>query len=212
MSTLRRASKISPFVVGLAGGTASGKSTLAKRLVEHYGSRCLLLSHDRYYFDVENPLDHNYDHPDALDSALCSEHVRLLRSGKPVELPNYDFATHSRTKSVDIVSPAEILIVEGILVLSESSLRDLFDLSVFVHAERELRLERRILRDVQERGRDRAGVLAQFKRTVSPMHDQYVEPSRRYATLQVSGDGSLEHALSTLVSAIDLNLGTRAIL
>jgi uridine kinase len=135
----------------------------------------------------------------------------MLKSGGSVELPNYDFATHSRTKLVDAVSPPEILIVEGILVLSEPELRPLFDLAVFVYAAKDVRLERRIARDVAERGRDRAGVLAQFESTVSPMHEQFVEPSRRHAALQVSGEGSISDALDTIVSAIELHIGANSI-
>jgi uridine kinase len=196
--------KISPIVVGIAGGTASGKSTLAQRLSLYYGDRCLLLSHDRYYLDVDDPSIHNYDHPESLETSLCAEHVRVLSSGGAVELPIYDFSTHSRMKSVDPVNPPEILIVEGILVLSEPELRALFDLSVFIYADQEVRLERRIARDLEERGRDRAGVLAQFESTVRPMHDQFVEPSRRHASIQISGEGSIEDALDTLISAIEL--------
>ncbi len=208
--TISLVGKISPIVVGIAGGTASGKSTLAHRLSRYYGDRCLLLSHDRYYLDVDDPSGHNYDHPSSLETSLCAEHVRALKSGCPVELPNYDFSTHSRMNLADPVSSPEILIVEGILVLSEPELRSLFDLSVFIYADQAVRLERRIARDLAERGRDRAGVLAQFESTVRPMHDQFVEPSRTHASIQISGEGSIEDALATLVSAIELR--TRATL
>jgi len=197
--------RISPVVVGIAGGTASGKSTLAQRLSGYYGDRCQLLSHDRYYREVEDPSGHNYDHPSSLETTLCAEHVRSLKAGSPADIPNYDFATHSRSQTVEHMISPEILIVEGILVLSEPELRSLFDLSVFVYASEGVRLERRIARDIAERGRDRASVLAQFEQTVSPMHDRFVAPSRSHSSLQISGEGSIEDSLATLISAIELH-------
>ena len=196
---------ISPVVVGIAGGTASGKSTLAQRLSSYYGDSCQLLSHDRYYLDVEDPAGHNYDHPSSLETTLCAEHVRSLKAGVSADIPNYDFSTHSRSQTVERIDTPEILIVEGILVLSEPELRSLFDLSVFVHASKGVRLERRIARDIVERGRDRASVLAQFETTVSPMHDRFVDPSRSHASLQISGEGSIDDSLATLISAIELH-------
>ena len=190
------------IIVGMAGGTASGKSTLARSLAESLGENCLLINHDRYYFDVANPVGHNYDAPEALDNALLIEHIKLLKTGQSAPLPVYDFKTHSRSKEVEISTPTPVVIVEGILVLAIPELRSLFGLTVFVEASESVRLERRIHRDLKKRGRTRDSVMAQYRKTVQPMHDVHVQPSATGVDLTLSGEGPIQEAKTSLITAI----------
>jgi len=189
------------IIVGMAGGTASGKSTLAQNVAEDLGADCLLINHDRYYFDVENPVGHNYDAPESLDNPLLIEHLQLLQSGRAAPLPIYDFKTHSRTNETELCSPAPVIIVEGILVLAIPDLRALFGLTVFVEASESVRIERRVSRDLKKRGRTRDSVMTQYKKTVQPMHDLHVQPSAKGVDLTLSGEGSIQAAKSTLLRA-----------
>jgi uridine kinase len=187
----------------MAGGTASGKTTLARRVAQQMGAaQCLPIAHDRYYFDVPDPSVHNYDHLDALDSGLLASHLAKLKAGESASLPVYDFASHIRLREVETVHPAPVVLVEGILVLAEPALNALFDLRVFVEAEESVRLERRVARDMASRGRSRAQVLHQYQSTVAPMHARFVGPSARHAELVVSGEGDLEEALEIVLEAI----------
>ena len=190
------------IIVGMAGGTASGKSTLARSLAESLGENCLLINHDRYYFDVANPVGHNYDAPEELDNALLIEHIKLLKTGQSAPLPVYDFKTHSRSKEVEISTPTPVVIVEGILVLAIPELRSLFGLTVFVEASESVRLERRIHRDLKKRGRTRDSVMAQYRKTVQPMHDVHVQPSATGVDLTLSGEGPIQEAKTSLITAI----------
>lgn len=191
-------------VVGIAGGTASGKTTLARKVVEALGSEdCLLLTHDRYYYDVENPATFNYDHPDALETALLVEHVRALRIGEDVELPLYDFKTHTRRPEGVTTAPKATILVEGILVLEDEEMRALCDLMVYVDTPDDLRLARRIRRDVAERGRDVEEVLTRWLTTVRPMHIRHVEPSRACADVVLPGVGLLEPLVDSICGAIE---------
>ena len=187
----------------MAGGTASGKSTLAHNLASRLGANCLLINHDRYYFDVENPIGHNYDAPKALDNDLLIEHLKLLKEGQPAPLPIYDFATHTRQQEVDLSPPAPVIIVEGILVLAIPVLRSLFRLTVFVEASETVRLERRISRDLKKRGRTRQSVMDQYQKTVQPMHALHVQPSAVGVDLQLSGEGSIESETTRLIAALN---------
>lgn len=182
------------LVVAVAGGTASGKTSLVQRFAEQHP--CLRLTHDRYYLDVAEPRGHDYDHPDALDTELLVEHLALLRAGRPAQLPVYDFRTHTRQPQAEQVLPQELVIVEGILVLHHPALRALADLTVFVHAPPDVRLVRRIRRDVVERGRDVPGVLEQYLATVRPGHLSFVEPSRQHAELELDGTRPLDELLA----------------
>jgi len=163
---------------------------------------CLPIAHDRYYFDVPDPSVHNYDHPDALDSSLLASQLVQLKSGMPASLPVYDFASHTRRPEVELVGPAPVVLVEGILVLAVPELNELFDLRVFVEAATTVRLERRVARDMASRGRSRAQVMHQYQATVAPMHERFVGPSARRADLVVSGEGDLEETFQEVLQAI----------
>ena len=193
-----------PLIIVIAGGTASGKSTLARHIADSLGEeQCLLIGHDRYYRDVEDPSSFNYDHPDALDTALLVDHLRALRAGDHADLPVYDYASHRRQPHVERVEPRPVILVEGILVLEDEDVAMNADLRVFVHAPADLRLVRRIRRDVQERGRTLDSVLNQWVNTVRPMHLAYVEPCRLQADLVLEGVGLIEHLVARLLEAID---------
>lgn len=182
--------QMKPFVVGIAGGTASGKTTAALRLAEKLGARASLLQHDRYYRSLPvglHPLQWNFDHPDSLETARLVSDLDDLRAGRSAQIPHYDFPTHSRSVEVDVVQPTAIVLVEGILVLADPALRERFDLSVYVDAPDDLRLVRRIRRDLQKRGRSIDDVLDQWEATVAPMHRRFVAPSREHANLVLDG-------------------------
>ena len=192
------------LVIGVAGGTASGKTTIAKRLQEYLGpDNCLLLSHDRYYYDVLDPESFNYDHPDSLDTALLAENIAALRIGEAAALPDYDFPTHTRKTEPEWVLPRPVILVEGILVLESQELRDLMDIKVWVDCPDDLRLTRRIRRDVATRGRNLEGVLNRWLRTVRPMHQRFVAPSASFADLELIGVGLLEPLVQSVVASIE---------
>ncbi len=191
------------LLVGIAGGTASGKTTIAREVAAALGSQgCLLISHDRYYFDVLDPLVHNYDHPQSLDSALLAENLEDLKSGCATGLPVYDFRTHTRQEAVETVEAVPVVLVEGILVLADPRLWPLFDLSIYVNAAETVRLERRVARDMRNRGRTRQSVLDRYAQTVAPMHLEFVEPSRQRADLVVSGEADLDESVRKVLQSI----------
>lgn len=193
---------MNPLVIGIAGGTASGKTTVAHRFAA--ACQALLLSHDRYYVDFPEPRGANFDHPDSLDTPLLVAHLDALRAGRPAALPVYDFPTHRRLAHTESVDPRPVIVVEGILVLADPALRARFDLRVFVDAPDDIRFIRRLRRDVRERGRTVESVIEQYLATVRPMHLTYVAPSRAAADLVLDGtdgvDGQVER-LSALVAA-----------
>lgn len=195
-------------VIGVAGGSGSGKTTVVRRLLEGLGHDTVsVLEHDRYYHDqsgrcLEERAHLNFDHPDALDTALLIEHLRLLRAGAPAEAPTYDFARHARRLGVWPILPRPAVIVEGILVLADSALRDLLDVKVFVDVDDETRLRRRLERDTVERGRSPASVLDQFEATVRPMHQRFVEPSRQFADVIITDGGFNRPAIDRLLELI----------
>ena len=181
-----------PIVVGIAGGTASGKSTLTQLLAHSLGDRCTLIVHDRYYKTLPEAFrgrvsEYNFDHPDALDTGKLVDDLDLLRSGRPADLPDYDFKGHVRGTVTERVQPREFVVVEGILVLADPRLRERFDVSVYVDTDDDVRLIRRLRRDVESRGRTFEQVLEQYERTVRPMHKAFVEPSQSHAELVLDG-------------------------
>ena len=196
-----------PLVVGIAGGTGSGKTTVAHKLAAAMQGRCATLEHDAYYRDQshlspEERATINYDHPSSLESSLLSEHLRELRAGRSVDVPSYDFATHSRRVDKRRVAPARVIIVEGILVFTEAVLREQMDIKIFVDTDADIRLMRRIRRDLEQRGRTFQSVRDQYYATVRPMHIEYVEPSKRWADLIVPEGGDNKVALDVLLGQL----------
>ena len=191
-----------PFVVVISGGTASGKTTIAQALAARLGDRALLVSHDRYYRDVADPLDHNYDEPGALDTALLVEHLRALREHQPVTLPIYHFPIHRRLPEVDVVSPRPVILIEGLFVLGDPAVRAQADLMVFVEAESDLRLTRRLRRDVIERGWNIEQVLTRYMRDVREGYRRFIRPSRAYANVILDGEGPVEDSVIALLSRL----------
>lgn len=175
-------------IIGIAGGTGSGKSTFTNRLKSYFGDDITVIYHDDYYKPHDDlPFDErkkiNYDHPSSLETDLLIEHLKLLREGKSVKRPVYDFTQHTRSKEIAIVEPSRVIIVEGILILQDERLRDLFDLKIFVEADADERILRRVLRDMNERGRDLENIIEQYLTTVKPMHYLYVEPTKTTADI-----------------------------
>ncbi len=197
-----------PFVLGVAGGTGSGKTTVARRLADVVGvNGVALLTLDAYYLDqaelsAEERNAVNYDHPDAFDWPLLLSHLHRLRLGEGVDVPVYDFAALTRSTSCLRVAPAPVVIVEGILALYEPALRDLFDLKVYVDTDADVRLIRRLQRDVAERGRTAASVIDQYLQTVRPSHLQFIEPTKRYADVILPHGGRNEPAVGVLVARL----------
>ncbi len=197
-----------PLIIGVAGGTGSGKTTVSRTIVERVGrERIAWLQHDAYYRDQSNkPLEArarvNYDHPDSLETELLIAQLKQLRSGKPVQVPIYDFATHTRKQETRCVDPHSIILVEGILILSDTALRELFDVKIFVDTDADLRLIRRLKRDMAERGRTFESVITQYMDTVRPMHLEFVEPSKRYADVIIPEGGHNLVALEMIIARI----------
>jgi uridine kinase len=195
-------------LIGIAGGTASGKTLVANRIFEALGGRRVaILKQDHYYKDLvhlsfEERIKTNFDHPDAFDNELLRAHVRALLRGEAVEQPNYDFTQHIRLKDCITIGPHPIYVLEGILILSDEELRSLMDIKVYVDTDSDIRLMRRIRRDVAERGRTLESVLDQYDRFVRPMHLQFVEPSKRYADIIVPEGGHNRVAIDLLGTKI----------
>ena len=198
----------SPFVIGVAGGSGSGKTTVVRRIVESLGGdQVSLLEHDRYYRDrsdlrLEERAALNYDHPDSLETDLLVHHVNELRAGRPVEKPVYDFARHQREADTVTVHPRRAIIVEGILIFTDPALRRLLDVKVFVDADDDTRFIRRLQRDIAERGRTVTSVIEQYLGTVKPMHLDFVEPSKRYADVIIPLGGHNAVAIDMLLTLI----------
>ena len=195
-------------VIGVAGGTGSGKSTLVKKLQEAFVEEDVItLSHDYYYkqnndITLEERRKLNYDHPQAFDTDMMIEHVKALKEGVPVERPVYSFVDHNRLEASVKVIPAKVLIVEGILIFENKKLRDLMNIKVFVDTDADIRLARRILRDVRERGRSMESVVGQYIATVKPMHEEFVEPSKKYADVIIPEGGFNSVAVAMLIENI----------
>jgi uridine kinase len=197
-----------PLVVGIAGGTGSGKTTVAHKLAAAMPQgRCVTIEHDAYYRDQSHlsPEDRaktNYDHPISLESDLLAAHLRELRAGRGVDAPVYDFASHTRSKQSRRVEPARVIIVEGILVFVEAVVREQLDIKIFVDTDADIRLIRRIRRDLEQRGRTFASVRDQYYATVRPMHIEHVEPSKRWADLIVPEGGDNHVALDVILGQL----------
>ena len=195
------------LVIGIAGGTGSGKTTLMTRLVEAFGDVVSVLSHDNYY----RRLDHlaleerrlvNYDEPAALETELMAAHLQQLRAGQAIDCPVYDFSQHNRSDDTIHIEPRQVIIVEGILIFENPELRDLMDIRIFVDTDADIRICRRIKRDVNKRGRSLESVIEQYQTTVKPMHEKYVEPSKKYANLVVPEGGKNFVALEMIIDRI----------
>jgi uridine kinase len=199
---------VQPLVIGVAGGSGSGKTTVVRRIVESLdAARVTVLDHDRYYRDANNlRLEEraalNYDHPDSLETDLMVRHVGELRAGRSVEVPVYDFARYARLPTTETITPGRALIVEGILIYTDAALRALMDIKVFVDTDDDTRFIRRLQRDISERGRSVQSVIDQYLSTVKPMHLEFVEPSKRYADIIVPLGGHNTVAIDMLLTTI----------
>jgi uridine kinase len=195
-------------VIGVAGGSGSGKTTVVRRIVESLGpDQVNVLEHDRYYRDradlrLEERAALNYDHPDSLETDLLVRHVEQLRAGSPIEAPRYDFARYARRPATEPVEPRKAIIIEGILILTDPALRALMDVKVFVDADADTRFIRRLQRDVAERGRTMESVIEQYLGTVKPMHFDFVEPSKRYADIIIPVGGHNPVAIDMMLSLL----------
>ncbi len=198
-----------PLVIGIAGGSGSGKSTVAQTILNRVGADCIsYLLHDSYYKDLSGlpPTQRdaiNFDHPNSLETELLIKHIETLMDGKPAEIPIYDFATDRRTGETFTVAPRNVILVEGILIFAESELRKLFDVKIFVDTDADLRFIRRLQRDITERGRSTESVIKQYLATVRPMHLEFVEPSKRYADVIIPEGGFNTAAMDMVVARIE---------
>lgn len=200
------------ILIGIAGGTGSGKTTLANELINSFGQdEVSILRHDNYYkrhddmcYEERSKL--NYDHPDAFDTELLCEHIRELKAGRSIQMPVYDYSVHNRSEETIEVRPAPVIVLEGILIFAETSLCELMDIKVFVDTDVDVRILRRIVRDVKERGRSLDSVISQYLTTVKPMHEQFVEPSKRRADIIIPEGGENLVALEMLIQRVRKHL------
>lgn len=198
-----------PILIGITGGTGSGKSTIAKEIYNKFSEECIaMLEQDSYYkeqsnLSLEDRIKTNYDHPDAFDTALLLEHLNMLLNNEPVHKPLYDFEIHNRKKETIKIFPKEIIILEGILILQYKEIRDLLDIKIFVDTDADVRIIRRLVRDIKERGRSVDSVLNQYLSVVRPMHIQFVEPTKRYADIIIPEGGHNRVAIDMLVANIN---------
>lgn len=199
------------MIIGIAGGTGSGKTTLTLRLKERFGDDVSILYHDNYYkshsdmpYEARTKL--NYDHPDAFDTPRMIADLEALRRGEAIQSPTYDYTIHDRARETVEVRPTKVVVVEGILIFENRTLRDLMDIKIFVDTDADVRILRRITRDVKERGRSLDSVISQYLTTVKPMHEQFVQPSRQYADLVVLEGGHNLVALDMIVGRVRTHL------
>lgn len=196
------------LVIGIAGGTGSGKTTIADYILKSVGpEKISFLPHDAYYrelegFSQEERAKYNFDHPSSLETELLIDHINQLKAGKTIQLPHYDFKTHTRTGNTTPITPHQILVIEGILIFAEPELRKLFDLLIYVDTDADIRFIRRLRRDIEERGRTTESVIRQYLQTVRPMHLEFVEPSKRYAHVIIPEGGYNTVALDLIVARI----------
>lgn len=198
-----------PIIVGIAGGTGSGKTTVARAIYDRVGrDRIEWISHDSYYRNFEGLSDEerhhiNFDHPDSLETELLVRHLDVLTKGSAVEVPIYDFTTHSRKEETKRAEPRKVIIVEGILVLGERELRNRIDIKLFVDTPPDIRFVRRLMRDISTRGRSVESVIEQYMTTVRPMHEEFVEPSKRYADLIIPEGGENTVAIDAIIARVE---------
>jgi uridine kinase len=198
-----------PIVIGIAGGSGSGKTTVANKILDRVGAdRIAYLPHDAYYRDLSHlpyvrRIETNFDHPDSLETELMGRHIEELRAWRSIDLPIYDFTNHRRTDQFVRVEPQRVILVEGILIFAEAALRPLFDVKIFVDTDADLRLIRRITRDITERGRTTENIIRQYLSTVRPMHLEFVEPSKRYADVIIPEGGFNEVAMGMVTTRIE---------
>lgn len=201
------------MIIGICGGTGSGKTTIARAIVEAVGAEnVILVEQDSYYRNLADmPLDDrhhaNFDHPDAIDSDLLVNHIKRLKLGQPIEIPIYDMVTHTRSDRVEVISPRPVVIVEGILIFSEPRILELLDVRVFVDTPDDIRLMRRLRRDINERGRTFERTLDQYEKTIRPMHFEFVEPSKRFADVIIPEGGQTDTSIQMLCSLVREKLG-----
>jgi len=201
--------KSKPVTIAVAGGSGSGKTTVARVILSRIGvENIAYLPHDSYYRDLSDlPGEQraliNFDHPDSLDSELFIEHIQMLQQGQPIPMPVYDFSTDRRTAEVKMIQPQRVILVEGILIFAEPKLRELFDVRIFVDTDDDVRFIRRLQRDITERGRSIESVINQWLQTVRPMHLEFVEPSKRYAHIIIPEGGLNEVAMEMLIARIE---------
>ena len=197
-----------PLIIAIAGGSASGKTTVVKEIVEHLKSVDItVICHDDYYKDqshltMEERLKTNYDHPSSLDNELLVSHLKKLMNGESIEKPIYDFVTHNRKKETITINPTKVIFIEGILVLEEKAIRDCADVKIYVKSDEDIRFIRRLKRDIDERGRSMDAVINQYLSTVKPMFNKYVNPSSRYADIIIPNDNKHDVAVDFLVAKI----------
>ncbi len=199
------------LVIGIAGGSGSGKTTLMKNLMDRFGDVITVLSHDNYYkrhdeLTFEERCQLNYDEPAALETDLMVEQLAQLRDGQAIECPVYDFSLHNRSDEVMQVTPHPVIVVEGIMIFADKRLRELMDIRIFVDTDADIRICRRIKRDVNKRGRSLESVIKQYQQTVKPMHEKYVEPSKKYADIIVPEGGKNPVALEMIIGRIQRHL------
>ena len=199
------------LVVGIAGGSGGGKTTLTNNLVSRFGDKVCIVHHDNYYrahddltYDERAKL--NYDEPEAFETEMMVEHLRLLKQGRSIHCPVYDFTVHNRSKETELIVPKPVILVEGILIFADPALTELMDMKVFVDTDADVRLARRVLRDTEERGRTVRSVVDQWQATVKPMHEKYVEPSKKNADIIVPEGGRNKVALELIIGAIQRHL------
>ncbi|WP_110111430.1 uridine kinase [Bacillus sp. CGMCC 1.16541] len=207
-----------PVVIGIAGGSGSGKTTVTKAIYEYFqGHSIMLIEQDYYYKDqstvpFEQRLQTNYDHPLAFDNDLLIEHLQMLLNYESIEKPVYDYTIHTRSEEVIVEEPKDVIIVEGILVLEDERLRDLMDIKLYVDTDADIRIIRRMLRDIKERGRTLESVVDQYVSVVRPMHNQFIEPTKRYADIIIPEGGQNHVAVDLMVTKIQTILEQKAIL